>query len=131
VTADSSVLVAAFASWHDRHAQAVKAVRGVTTLVAHAELEAYSVLTRLPAPFRAAAADAAVYLDQYGGERLVLDGAARGALVADLAEAGLTGGQVYDALIARTAKAHDLTLLTCDTRAQPTYRALGASVLAI
>ncbi|HLL86835.1 MAG TPA: hypothetical protein VK387_05955 [Thermoleophilaceae bacterium] len=47
-TADASAIVAAFASWHEKHTTAVERISDVTELVAHAELEAYSVLTRLP-----------------------------------------------------------------------------------
>jgi predicted nucleic acid-binding protein len=129
VTADSSVLVAAVATWNTRHRDARTAIRDVDALVAHAELEAYSVLTRLPEPFRLSASDAAEYLNaQFRGERLVLGAQARHGLVERLADAGIMGGRVYDALIALTAQAHDLPLLTCDTRAETTYRALGVAV---
>jgi hypothetical protein len=45
--------VAAFASWHEHHAIARKAMTGGPRLVAHAAVESYSVLTRLPPPHRA------------------------------------------------------------------------------
>lgn len=41
-----------------------------------------------------------------------------------LAGAGVSGGATYDGLIALTALAHDLELLTRDRRAERTYRAL-------
>jgi hypothetical protein len=50
---DASVVVAAFASWHEHHAIARKAMAGRPRLVAHAAVESYSVLTRLPPPHRA------------------------------------------------------------------------------
>jgi predicted nucleic acid-binding protein len=129
VTADSSVLVAAFSTWHAQHAEALSAAREVRSLIAHAELEAYSVLTRLPEPFRLSAADVASYLRaQFPGERLVLPARARRGLVERLADAGIVGGRVYDALIGLTARAHDLPLLTCDARAARTYHALGVPV---
>jgi hypothetical protein len=62
VTADSSVVIAGFASWHNHHDAALKVLRGVGDLVAHAEVESYSVLTRLPEPFQIAPDDMAGYL---------------------------------------------------------------------
>ncbi|MGH2853907.1 MAG: hypothetical protein ACRDLF_06920, partial [Solirubrobacteraceae bacterium] len=53
VTPDSSVVIAAFASWNRHHEAAVEALGDARDLVAHVELESYSVLTRLPEPFRA------------------------------------------------------------------------------
>jgi hypothetical protein len=52
--ADTSVVVAAFASWHERHDAARRALDGGPRLVEHCALETYSVLTRLPPPHRAA-----------------------------------------------------------------------------
>ncbi len=127
MTPDSSVLVAGFGPWHDRHDAAVRALRGLSDLVAHAELEAYSVLTRLPGPYRAPAAIVAQYFrDRYPGARLVLGDEDRSSFVLQLAESGVMGGAVYDALIAETAKAHGLRLLTCDARATVVYARLGA-----
>ncbi len=125
-TVDASVLVAAFGTWHERHDEAVAATRGVSTLVAHAELETYSVLTRLPAPFRAAPRVVVDSLSEnYPGDRLVLSAAKRRRLVRELAEGGVTGGKVYDALIGLTARAHGLELVTCDRRAAIAYERLG------
>ena len=50
--ADSSLAVAAFASWHERHEPARKALDGGLRLIEHCALETYSVLTRLPSPHR-------------------------------------------------------------------------------
>ncbi|GAB3914246.1 hypothetical protein GCM10011575_18120 [Microlunatus endophyticus] len=50
---DTSVIVAAFAGWHQDHASAAAELRQRPRVVAHALLEAYSVLTRLPGPHRA------------------------------------------------------------------------------
>jgi predicted nucleic acid-binding protein len=40
---------------------------------------------------------------------------------------GLAGGAVYDGLVAATAREHRLPLITCDRRAESTYRALGVN----
>ena len=53
---DSGVMVAAFAPWHERHSDALRLMVDKPRVVAHSLVEAYSVLTRLPAPFRAPAA---------------------------------------------------------------------------
>lgn len=53
--ADTSLVVAAFASWHEKHAPARSALDEGLGLVDHCALETYSVLTRLPPPHRAAA----------------------------------------------------------------------------
>lgn len=129
MTADTSAIVAAASSWHARHATALAAVDDVDTLVAHAELEAYSVLTRVPAPRRVRPELAAEHLrSEYPGDRLVLPAADRRRLVRRLAAGGISGGAVYDALIALTAAEHDLPLVTCDQRAVPIYRRLGVDV---
>jgi transcriptional regulator len=52
--ADTSVVVAAFASWHEHHQRACKALVAGVRLIEHCALETYSVLTRLPAPHRCA-----------------------------------------------------------------------------
>ncbi|MGV1007695.1 MAG: PIN domain-containing protein [Dermatophilaceae bacterium] len=50
-TCDTSVVVAAFLSWHEQHEQARQALlRDVTAVPAHVLAEAFNVLTRLPAP---------------------------------------------------------------------------------
>lgn len=96
-------------------------------LVAHAELETYSVLTRLPSPFRVRPETVAEYLRRrHPGARLVLPPARRKSLVDELARLGLAGGSVYDALIAATAAHHGHPLVTCDRRATTVYDCLGA-----
>lgn len=56
IAADTSVVVAAFASWHEGHEAALRALRRGVRLPAQVLVESYSVLTRLPPPHRAAAA---------------------------------------------------------------------------
>ncbi len=45
-----------------------------------------------------------------------------------LADLGISGGAVYDALVGLAARAAGLTLLTRDARALGTYAALGLPV---
>lgn len=125
ITADSSVLVAGFASWHELHAPARRALAG-TRMTGHALLEAYSVLTRLPPPHRAPADVAAAFLDHVTtSEPLVLSAAATRDLPERLAALGVSGGATYDALIAATALESDAELLSLDVRAVTTYRSMA------
>ncbi len=48
-------------------------------------------------------------------------------LLHEFAEAGLAGGALYDGLVGAAARQHKLPLITCDRRAEPTYRALGVT----
>ncbi len=126
IVADSSVVIAAFASWHDQHEPARRAVGAGVTVVAHSLLETYSVLTRLPEPHRIAAPNVVRYLERQFSERpLALDPAEQQGMVARMASAGISGGAVYDALIAFTVQAHGGTLLSLDTRAARTYARCG------
>ena len=126
IAADSSVLVAGFASWHERHGVAREALVGAT-VVGHALLEAYSVLTRLPPPHRTPAAVAAAFLVELADTApLVLGGSSWATLPSRLASAGVVGGATYDALIAVTALEAGAELLSLDLRAAATYRSVGA-----
>ena len=129
ITVDTSVVVAAFASWHEGHASATATLARRPRLPAHVALESFSVLTRLPAPHRAPPELVAEYLEAaFPAAPLTLSGRAQLALVRLAARAGLAGGAIYDALIAATAKQARATLVTRDRRALATYEAVGARV---
>lgn len=92
------------------------------TIAAHAALEAYSVLTRLPEPFRVDGATAVAFLaERFPFERPTLSPDAQAELPERLQAAGLRGGAVYDGLVALTAKAAGAELLSLDRRAAATY----------
>jgi predicted nucleic acid-binding protein len=132
VTPDSSVVIAAFASWNRHHEAAVQALAAgeVRDLVAHTELESYSVLTRLPEPFRAAPELVAEYLgEDYPGTRLALPERERRKLVRKLASLSIAGGAVYDAITALTAAQHGHSLLSCDRRAAAVYGRLDVEAI--
>jgi predicted nucleic acid-binding protein len=98
-------------------------------LVAHAAMETYSVLTRLPPPHRAPPDLVHQFLaEEFPAQWLALRPQGYRALVRDLASAPVVGGAVYDALIAAVAASHKATLATCDRRAKATYDAVGAQV---
>jgi predicted nucleic acid-binding protein len=129
IAADTSVVVAAFASWHESHRLARTALRGGAVLVAHCALEAYSVLTRLPTPHRAPRGLVHEFLrTQFTEPYLVLRAAEQRALTARLVELGIDGGSVYDALVALTAASAGATLVSCDRRAATTYERCGVAV---
>jgi predicted nucleic acid-binding protein len=129
VTPDSSAVIAAFASWHEHHEAAIEALGDARDLIAHAELESYSVLTRLPEPYRTEPVLAASYLrEAFPGKRLVLPRGARQGLPDRLAELSIAGGAVYDALVASTAAHHGCRLLSCDRRAASVYARIGVDV---
>jgi predicted nucleic acid-binding protein len=129
-TPDSSVIVAAFASWNEHHDAAVDALGDARDLIAHAELETYSVLTRLPEPARAEPGLVAQYLrEDFPGKRLSLPDVERRRLIDTLAGLSISGGAVYDALVATTAAHHGYRLLSCDRRAEAVYRKLGIEIV--
>lgn len=127
VAADTSVIVASFASWHEHHALAFSAVGRVDTLIAHCLLETYSVLTRMPAPHRMSPDIVALYLDKNFDktEVVALPAAEQRTLVGECVARGLAAGAVYDALIAATCAHAGLKLLTLDGRARQTYALFG------
>lgn len=126
VTVDTSVVIPALASWHEAHQVAREACRAVTQLPAHVTLEAISVLTRLPGGLALAPkAAVAVVRGKFPAEPLALDAPQYVALTDAIADGGIRGRQLYDALVAATARHHAARLLSLDNRAAATYRAIG------
>jgi predicted nucleic acid-binding protein len=126
IAADTSVVVAAFASWHERHAAADRALSKNARLVAHSALEVFSVLTRLPPPHRASAHLVRDFLAaRFPEPYLSLTSADHRALIPTLTDLGITGGATYDALISITAAKAGATLVSCDLRALRTYERCG------
>lgn len=115
-------MVAAVCSWHEHHLRAIEAIgdrlsrKDRMVVAAPALVEAYSVLTRLPAPRRLAAAEALALLDANfvrGVTVVALDAAAYRSLLRTAPGEGVTGGRIYDAIIAACArKARARTVLT-------------------
>ncbi len=126
---DSSLVIAAFASWHPAHDAALDVLDGHARLPAHAGLEVFSVLTRLPPPHRAAPADVGAFLaNEFEDDWLALAGDAVAKLLGELVDRGIAGGATYDGLIGATARASGATLYTCDRRARSVYEQLGVEV---
>jgi predicted nucleic acid-binding protein len=120
--ADTSVVVAAFASWHERHDAARRALDSGPRLIEHCALETYSVLTRLPAPHRAAGDLVREFLAaRFSDPLLRLSPRAFRDFLLALPTFAVTGGAAYDALVAATAADHDAELISCDRRAAVVY----------
>ena len=124
--ADTSLVVAAFASWHQVHEPARRALDGGLALIEHCALETYSVLTRLPPPHRAPGPVVRDFLAaRFPTPFLRLSAAAYRTFILDLPDRLVTGGAAYDALVAATAIANDAELITCDRRATSLYDRYG------
>lgn len=106
-------MVAAVCTWHEHHAAAAAGIerrlgRGERmAIAAHALVETYAVLTRLPAPYRLAPADAWALVNANFVTRatvVALTGSAHTSLLERLALTGIGGGRTYDAVIAASAR---------------------------
>lgn len=98
-------------------------------LCGHALAETYSVLTRLPRDLRLAPMDAARLLTERFAAPLLLSSRTTEHLPRVLAQFEITGGAVYDALVALAAAEHRAELATRDARAKDTYEKIGVHVV--
>jgi len=122
---DTSVLVAALVDWHDEHERARRALDRAladppVVVPQHALLEAYSVLTRLPAPHRLSPSTAVDLLEQTlrgAADLPVLPPEDAWTFLAHLRDQDVAGGTSYDALIVESAdRAGARTILTLNRR---------------
>lgn len=124
--ADKSVVIAAFASWHEKHEAARRALDAGLRLIEHCSLETYSVLTRLPPPHRAPGDVVRDFIAvRFPAPLLRLSARAYRKFLLELPQHEIAGGAAYDALVAATAAAHSAELVTCDRRAVPVYERYG------
>ncbi|WP_454294223.1 PIN domain-containing protein [Salana multivorans] len=128
---DTSVLFPALAPWHPDHTRIRPELARVAAVPAHCLAETYANLTGGRASQRVAPAAAATALQRLGLPVIAPGAATVEATINALGENGLSGGSVYDAIIAATAAEHDMTLLTRDGRARRSYDAVGASYLIV
>ena len=126
VLLDTSAAIPFIVKDHDDHDVTRAHVHGKRLgLAGHAWFESFAYLTRLSAGRRRSPADAARILAQNFPASQFLSEAAAHQLTTDLARLTISGGAVYDALVAAVARERGLTLVSRDARAQPTYEALG------
>lgn len=121
--------MAAFASWHEGHRPASRVLRLEPRLPAHVLLESYSVLTRLPPPHRAPADVVEGFLERHFPSSpltLTPDGYKR--LLTEAVRFRITGGQLYDAVVAAEAARVSAKLLTRDRRAISIYELFKVEV---
>ena len=127
--ADTSVAVPLVLSSHVAHERVnTKIGDRAVELAAHAALETYSVLTRLPGDARLTPDDASRLMHERFGSAVAPDQQVCKGLVAALADLRIAGGAVYDALIAVTTRGVGGVLLTRDLRAAATYKTLNVTV---
>jgi len=123
---DTSVAVAAVDPNHVSHGPCRRVVlKHRPALAGHAAFETYAVLTRLPVALRLTGPQAAAVIRKTFPGDCWLEADHLKVLLPRLAELGIVGGAVYDALVGQAASVCDRTLLSRDTRAQRTYSSLG------
>ncbi|MFZ0677233.1 PIN domain-containing protein [Candidatus Binatus sp.] len=120
---DTSVLIPVFIEDHEHHERSLKAFLNADKkhdcCAAHTLAEVYATMTRLPGRHRLSGEQALLFLENIR-ERLslvTLTGDEYHAAIKDASEAGVIGGTLYDALIARCAvKAKAEAIYTWNTR---------------
>lgn len=110
---DTSVAIPLLVRTHTAHAAVVAWwAHREAALCGHALAETYSVLTRLPRDLRLAPMDAARLLTERFAAPLLLSSRTTEHLPRVLAQFEITGGAVYDALVALAAAEHRAELAT-------------------
>ena len=99
-----------------------------TALTGHPVCEMYSVLTRLAPPDRLTPQAVQRLIAVNFAHSRFLSAKGSAALVATMSASGVSGRAVYDALVAAAPVEHGLRLVSRDTRAAGTYRAMGVDL---
>lgn len=123
VFCDTSVLIPLFYGDHQHHDASIRAVEqlqpGESFCASHNLLEVYSSLTRMPGRFRVSAERAGLFIAglRERFQAVALTPGEYSSMLDHQSAAGITGGAIYDAMIARCAvKAEVETLLTWNLR---------------
>jgi predicted nucleic acid-binding protein len=128
---DTSAAIALAAPEHAFHNVVVAAVGNHPIgLAGHAAFEFVAKLTSIPV-IRTSLADAVHLASTTFPETRYLDAAGQAEFLAEWGRVGRAGGAVHDGLIAAAARAHGLPLVSCDRRAEPVYRAVGADLILV
>jgi len=129
---DTSVLVAAISVPHMHHARSqaayLSAAKANFSCAAHSLAEVYSTLTRFPGKQRMTCEQALLFVEEIRQRftAVALDEDEYWSAINDSAAQGVTGGTIYDALIARCAvKAKAGTLFTWNVAH---FRRLGPDI---
>lgn len=126
---DTSAAVAFVVADHEGHRATWDALESrALGLAGHAWFETFSVLTRLPGASRRDPATVTELLTANFPHSCFLDEQTASALTTELARKGVSGGAVYDALVAATSAQHGIPLASRDQRALGTYRAFGIEI---
>lgn len=138
VVVDTGCLIALVSDWHERHDDVRTALEGYLdakhrlAVAAHSLIEAYAVLTRLPAPYRLAPA-AAHELIRKNFDRAVTAALSKEdhwRLLEAAAARGIAGGRTYDFLIAHAATTlAPCVLLTLNARHFGAFDAPGVTIV--
>ena len=126
---DTSVIVRAVISSDAQQREHLQdAIAASARVIAHTLAEAYSTLTRLPQPFRLSPQRCFAYLSgAFTADPLTLSASGYLRVLRLVGEHGVSGGAIYDCLIAQTAQENHAQLLTLDARAASNYALVGAS----
>ncbi len=129
VGVDTSVAIPLLVQTHRAHSTVVDWWGGRSVaLSGHALVETFSVLTRLPGDIRLTPVDAAQLLSTRFAAPLLLDSDDAAQLPGLLADFGVAGGAVHDAIVGLAAARNHCLLATRDARAQVTYAAVGVDI---
>jgi predicted nucleic acid-binding protein len=107
---DTSVLIPVFMEDHEHHeaslAAFVAADKKLACCAAHSLAELYSALTRLPGQHRLSGEQVLLFLEAIKEHLTIvaLDSREYSSAIRDAASAGMVGGMLYDALLARCAR---------------------------
>src|SRR6266508_2687172 len=111
VLVDTSVAVPLIVGDHEDHLAVAAALAGKRLgLAGHAAFETFSVLSRLPPPARRSAAAVGRLLEHNFPASRFLDEETASGLPRRLAQLGIAGGAVYDALVGAAAAFHNVVL---------------------
>jgi predicted nucleic acid-binding protein len=130
---DTSVLIPVFLEDHEHHERSLKALvdtdRKHDCCAAPSLAEVYSTMTRLPGRHRLSGEQVLLFLENIREHLtlVTLTGDEYHTAIKDAAEAGIIGGTIYDALIARCAvKAKAEAVYTWNTRH---FQQFGAAIV--
>jgi predicted nucleic acid-binding protein len=130
---DTSVLIPVFLEDHEHHEQSLKAFvdtdKRQDCCAAHTLAEVYSTMTRLPGRHRLSGEQVLLFLENIREHLtlVTLTGDEYHTAIKDAAEAGVIGGTIHDALIARCAvKAKVDAIYTWNTRH---FQRFGAAIV--